>query len=65
MQSGSVQDCMSRLKSYGYLIDVPLECTPDQAEEELLLHGTEEVTLLRWPYPRDAWLFLLMQIFIS
>jgi len=57
MQSSSVQDCMSRLKSYGYLTDVPIECTPDQAEEELLLTWYEEVILLRSQAPRDAWLF--------
>lgn len=65
MQSGSVQDCMSRLKSYGYLIDVPIECTPDQAEEELLLAWYEEVTLLRSQAPRDAWLFFDAVLFFQ
>lgn len=57
MQSGSVQDCLSRLRSYGYLTGVTMECTPDQAEEELLLAWYEEVVLLRSQAPRDAWLF--------
>ncbi|HOL41450.1 MAG TPA: V-type ATPase subunit [Methanospirillum sp.] len=57
IQSGSVQDCMSRLKNMGYLTRAPLDCTPDQAEDELLLTWYEEVTLLRSQAPRDAWLF--------
>lgn len=57
IQSGSVQDCMSRLKNMGYLTRAPPDCTPDQAEEELLCMWYEEVALLRSQAPRDAWLF--------
>lgn len=65
MQSGSVQDCLSRLRSCGYLTGVTMECTPDQAEEELLLAWYEEVALLRSQAPRDAWLFFDAVLFFQ
>ena len=57
MQSGSLPDSISRLKSSGYLASVSLDCNPDQAEEELLIAWYDEVQNLRSQAPRDAWLF--------
>ncbi|MDX8550803.1 V-type ATPase subunit [Methanospirillum sp. J.3.6.1-F.2.7.3] len=57
MQSGSLPDSISRLKSSGYLASVSLDCNPDQAEEELLIAWYDEVQTLRSQAPRDAWLF--------
>lgn len=65
MQSGSVPDCISRLKGFGYLGRVSPECTPDQAEEELLVSWYDEVSVLRSQAPQDAWLFFDAVLFFQ
>jgi len=65
MQSGSVPDCISRLKNFGYLSGVSLDCSPFLAEEELLISWFEEVTQLRSQAPRDAWLFFDAVVFFQ
>ena len=57
LESGSLQDCISRLKNTGYLKEISSEYRSEQVEEELLTSWYKEVVLLRSESPRDAWNF--------
>lgn len=65
LQSGSAADCINRLKNAGYLTSVNPDCSPDQAEEELLASWYEEVSIMRSQAPRDAWLFFDAVLFFQ
>ena len=65
LQSSSVQDCLGRLKSMGYLTGVSADITTEQAEEELLVTWFEEVALLRSQAPSASWQFFDTVLFFQ
>uniref|UniRef100_UPI001BD60903 V0D/AC39 family V-type ATPase subunit n=1 Tax=Methanospirillum sp. TaxID=45200 RepID=UPI001BD60903 len=65
LQSSSVQDCLGRLKSMGYLTGVSADITAEQAEEELLVTWFEEVALLRSQAPSASWQFFDTVLFFQ
>ncbi|WP_181391421.1 V-type ATPase subunit [Methanospirillum stamsii] len=65
LQSGSLPDCINRLKTAGYLRNIPPECNSDQVEEEVLALWYEEVTLMRSESPQDAWEFFDAYLFFQ
>ncbi|NLV26814.1 MAG: V-type ATPase subunit [Methanomicrobiales archaeon] len=57
LQSGSLPDCISRLKNAGYLRDINPDGSSEEVEEEILTSWYKETALLRSESPRDAWIF--------
>lgn len=54
IQSGSVTDCLGRLKQAGYLSDVRVETSLEEIEEELLIAWSSELAQMELDAPHDA-----------